>query len=158
MRRVTLVVLAVLLVTAPGWNWQPGPPGPRGPRGHTGEAGPRGPRGFRGPRGHRGPRGFRGLPGPAGPPGPPGIVGTQIVQATSAANAATPKQALAVCPAGTFLTGGGFSTSALSSDLILRQDSPVGARGWLINMAETAGFPNGIAWSVTAFAICARPG
>jgi hypothetical protein len=59
------------------------------------------------------------------------------------------------CPAGTLLVGGGYQTSVLSTDLVLRELSPVGNNSWEVNVAEGPNFPNGIVWSVTARAICA---
>ena len=114
----------------------PGPPGPRGEKGEKGDTG------------HRGPQ------GPEGPAGPSGVAATQIVTKTSPSNTSTPKTARAFCPAGTVLTGGGFSTSVLSTELVLRESSPLGS-SWEVNVAEDADFPNNIAWSVTAHAICA---
>ena len=110
--------------------------------------GPQGPKGEKGDTGHRGPQ------GPAGPAGPSGVAATQIVTKTSPNNTSTPKTARAFCPTGTVLTGGGFSTSVLSTELVLRESSPLGS-SWEVNVAEAADFPNNIAWSVTAHAICA---
>jgi hypothetical protein len=111
-----------------------------------------------GPAGQPGTPGAPGQPGTPGQPGAPGAAGvtdTRIVSATSATNAATPKSARAICPVGTVITGGGFSSSVLSTDLVLRRSTPQGD-SWSVDLAEGPGFPNGIAWSVTANAICAE--
>ncbi len=113
-----------------------------------GEKGEKGARGEKGDTGHRGPQ------GPAGPAGPSGVAAVQIVTKTSPANVSTPKTARAFCPAGTVLTGGGYSTSVLSTDLVLRESSPAG-NSWQVNVAEDAEFQVNIAWSLTAHAICA---
>lgn len=165
---VAAVLLMALICAAPGWADHgpvPGPPGPPGPRGEKGAKGPRGPRGRAGaqglpgtPGGPPGPAGAPGAPGPAGPPGPrgePGVAGFRSVAHSSSSNASSPKTARAFCPRGTTLTGGGYSTSVLSTELILRESTPRG-NGWSVNVAEAAGFQNGIAWSVTAHAICAE--
>lgn len=52
------------------------------------------------------------------------------------------------------ITGGGYSTSALSTDLVLQRSSPVG-NSWEVIVAARVGFPNGVAWSASAHAICA---
>jgi hypothetical protein len=120
----------------------PGPPGPKGDKGDTGPAGARGPRG---PKGKKGDKGAR---------GPAGITDTRIVTKSSGNSPAADKRARAFCPAGTVITGGGYSTSALSTDLVLQRSSPV-ANSWEVIVAAKAGFPNGVAWSVSAHAICA---
>jgi Collagen triple helix repeat (20 copies) len=120
----------------------PGPPGPKGDKGNAGPAGARGPQGAKGDR------------GPRGPAGPSGITDTQIVTKTSGLSPATTKTTRAFCPAGTVLTGGGYSTSALSTDLVLQRSSPVG-NSWEVIVAAKAGFPSGVAWSVSDYAMCA---
>jgi Collagen triple helix repeat (20 copies) len=120
-------------------------PGPPGPKGDTGATGPTGARGPRGPKGKKGEKGER---------GPAGITDTQIVTNTSGNNPAADKTARAFCRAGTVITGGGYTTSALSTDLVLQRSSPVG-NSWEVIVAAKAGFPNGVAWSASAHAICA---
>lgn len=101
-----------------------------------------------GPKGERGPRGAKGEQGPAG------IVETQLVTRKSATNVNAPKQLRAFCPRGTLLTGGGYSTSILSTDLVLRESTPKG-NSWLVNVTEN-GLAGNIAWSLSVHAICAR--
>jgi Collagen triple helix repeat (20 copies) len=163
---VTSLLLATPVVASGDSSCFCGVPGPPGPRGPKGERGPRGHVGPRGPQGVPGapgtPGGAQGAPGPTGPPGPagpkgaqgePGVASKQIVSHTSGLNGSNVKSARVVCPAGTILTGGGFTTSTLSTDLVLRRSNPEG-NTWTIDMAEGPGFPSGIAWSVTAKAIC----
>ena len=120
----------------------PGPPGPKGDKGNTGTTGPAG---TRGPSGDKGDKGAR---------GPAGITETQIVTRTTATNVSTPKSVRAFCPSGTVLTGGGYSTSVISTELTLRLSTPQG-KSWEANVAELPGFPNNVAWSLSAHAICA---
>lgn len=183
-RVVMPALLTAMLMTTPVWAsgdgartacdcdpaGVPGPPGPRGkqgkrgPRGHTG---PQGPQGIPGtPGGPVGPAGVPGAPGvkgdtgatgPAGPRGPRARRSDPVVYAnTSVSNTSSPKTATAHCPSNRRLTGGGFSTSVLSTDLVLRQSNPLGTRGWTVNVAEASGFQSNIAWSVSAYAICIR--
>ena len=118
----------------------PTPPGPKGEKGDTGARGPAGPKGEQGAR---------------GPQGAAGVTDTQIVTKTSGNNPSASKTARAFCPAGTVITGGGYSTSALSTDLVLQRSSPVG-NSWEVIVAARVGFPNGVAWSASAHAICAH--
>jgi hypothetical protein len=120
----------------------PGPPGPKGDKGNAGPAGARGPRGAQGDR------------GPRGPTGPSGITDTQIVTKSTGSSTAATKTVRAFCPAGTVLTGGGYSTSALSTDLVLQRSSPVG-NSWEVIVAAKLGFPSGVGWSVSDYAMCA---
>jgi hypothetical protein len=53
--------------------------------------------------------------GEKGERGAAGITDTQIVTKTSGTNPAADKTARAFCPAGTVITGGGYTTSALST-------------------------------------------
>ena len=55
---------------------------------------------------------------------------------------------------GTVITGGGYSTSPLSRDLILQRSQPVD-NSWQVIVTTTAGF-GGSSWSVSAHAICAK--
>jgi hypothetical protein len=124
----------------------PTPPGPKGEKGDTGARGPAGPKGERGPKGDQGER---------GPQGAAGVTDTQLVTKTSGSNPSASKTARAFCPVGTVITGGGYSTSALSTDLVLQRSSPVG-NSWEVIVAAKVGFPNGVAWSASAHAICAH--
>lgn len=123
----------------------PGPAGPKGDKGDTGATGPAGATGPRGPKGKKGDKGQR---------GPAGITDTQIVTRTSVSSVAIDKTARAFCPAGTVITGGGYTTSTLSTDLVLQRSSPVG-NSYEVIVTAKAGFPNGVAWSASAHAICA---
>jgi hypothetical protein len=107
-------------------------------------------------RGPRGPRGVRGPRGPRGPSGSGGQVDTQVTTNASSANLQSPKRLIASCPRGTQLTGGGYSTSVLSDELVLRQSAPVGQDSWLVDVAETQDFQNNISWSLTVYVVCAH--
>ena len=81
---------------------------------------------------------------------------TQIVREVDGPSPSSPKKSMALCPAGTKLTGGGYETSILSSDLVLRESGPVeiGTRqGWSVNVIED-GLSANLSWSLTAEAIC----
>lgn len=146
-----------------GTSGPPGPPGPkgeRGPRGPRGHVGPRGPQGVQGqpgtPGGAQGPPGPAGAPGPAGPKGAqgePGVASIRLVSHTTPVNGSSPKTARVFCPAGTKLTGGGYETSVLSTDLVLRMSTPKG-NSWEVNVIEN-GLSANISWSLTAHALCA---
>lgn len=95
-------------------------------------------------------------PGPQGPPGEPGFTTTTIVKNTTPATTASGKTITARCPTNMNLTGGGFSTSVLSTDLTLRQSSPQGTSSWFADVHEVTGFPGSISWSLTVYALCAN--
>ena len=101
----------------------------------------------------RGPRGVRGRTGPQGPAGA-GISGTEIVSVRSANSTADAKSATATCPAGTFLTGGGFTDNLLDERLTLSRSFPHGS-AWTVSMHEINGVPANVLWEVTAYAVCA---
>lgn len=95
-----------------------GAQGPAGPQGEAGLQGPQGAPGATGPQGQQGipgatgPQGPQGPQGPAGPAGGPGMSGLQYVTGTPTV---IPKNtsmiAVAMCPAGKSVIGGGYSTS-----------------------------------------------
>src|SRR5579862_3055845 len=101
-----------------------GAKGPEGPKGSEGAAGAHGSHGATGAKGETGAKGPAGAPGaagatgPAGPQGPAGPAGPSGATATLTTTVATSQDAvgggansvtsaLADCPAGTVLTGGG---------------------------------------------------
>jgi len=151
--------------TPVSWN-QVGPPGPAGPQGVPG------------PQGLTGPAGPQGLTGPAGPPGAPGASGVEIVTAVGAYTdnsdivrhpevsvVAAYKTATATCPQGKRVIGGGgqvieVSAPTLEPDVLhpdairivhLGASYPSGNGAWTVE----AGATGGIAWQLTAYAICA---
>jgi hypothetical protein len=68
----------------------------------------RGPRGRRGPRGPRGPRGAQ---GPAGIATLLAVEGPAVPQCADGGGACQVAASTAVCPAGSYVVGGGFNTS-----------------------------------------------
>lgn len=85
---------------------------------------PRGPRGL---AGVRGPVGAAGPVGPSGPAGPSGAGGvTKVTTLDTAPVAMCPSglacstgDALAICPSGSFVVGGGFATSSADVDVVM---------------------------------------
>jgi hypothetical protein len=99
--------------------------GPAGPAGAQGATGPAGPAGAQGATGPAGPAGAQGATGPAGPAGAAGAAGAQgppgPVSLTYVASADTPlpagtqQFAVATCPAGMVVTGGGAFTASTNT-------------------------------------------
>lgn len=87
----------------------------RGPAGETGAVGPKGDPGPKGDKGDTGPQGpagsGAGVKGDKGDPGTPGVSGLEVVTASNPAagtyNGTAGKIAIATCPAGKFVVGGG---------------------------------------------------
>jgi hypothetical protein len=65
----------------------------------------------RGPRGRRGPRGPRGPQGPAGIATLLSVDGTPVAQCADGGGACQVAASTAVCPAGSYVVGGGFNAS-----------------------------------------------
>jgi hypothetical protein len=124
-----------------------------GPAGPTGPVGPKGEPGT--PGGPAGPQGPAGATGPAGPQGPKGIGDVKTYTNASANNTSPGKTATATCPSNRTVVGGGYSTNILSTELVLRSLHPLSTRGYTVDVYEGPGFQSNIAWSVTAYAICA---
>jgi hypothetical protein len=93
--------------------------------GVAGPAGAQGPAGPAGPAGPKGDAGAKGVSGPSGPGGPPGISGYQIIDAVSNYDTVTIKSALASCPAGKKLIGGGAWANAIAGSVSLQTVIPV---------------------------------
>lgn len=96
----------------------------------------RGKRGRRGPQGRRGPRGARGAQGAQGTQGPAGTFGTVIgVESSPAflcsfeAGACAVGSARVECPAGTKLTGGGFTGAGILTTVAYSSQS---GNGWAV--------------------------
>jgi len=91
--------------------------GPAGPQGEPGSPGPKGDTGPAGPQGPAGPAGATGATGPAGPQGPQGpagsgaLVATRIVRDSVDVAPGRFARAIATCPTGSTLLGGGFQFS-----------------------------------------------
>lgn len=160
------------LSTGGGTQGPPGPPGPPGPKGDTGVQGPpglRGDSGLQGPPGPKGDIGLQGLPGPkgdtglqgppgpkgdTGPPGPPGITDPLLVTNIVSIPGGTFTSAVAQCPAGWQVTGGGFDVlDSVWNLATVVQDRPLGQEdGWLVRVRS--GAQN--AFNVEVWAMCVR--
>ena len=138
-----------------GVNWNAiGPRGPRGPAGATGIAGPVG---AAGPAGPGGPAGGAGPKGDQGPPGPVSLVYT-FSDVTDLPDG-TQQEAVAQCPTGMVVTGGGVvsistSTSVSVNSTAITSSSMGGPPDeWFADVNNTSG-------SDTQFqvdAICTKP-
>jgi hypothetical protein len=125
-----------------------GPPGPRGPRGYAGPAGPQGPQGPPGAQGAQGPSGEVGAAGAQGAAGATGAQGgtritfvlTEKVSLCIAGGAAcSPSTATASCPAGYYVTGGGYILGAFDVILSSRADSATSWSVTAINVYHRGG-------------------
>ncbi len=137
--------------TAISWNQQ-GLPGPVGADGAQGPAGPQGNPGVDGNDGAQGPAGPQGDPGVNGNDGAPGLSGLVTVSVTENRTNSGAQAAIANCPAGKQVIGGGGYVSPINGPLALQVSRPFG-NGWEAN-AHTTVVQN-FSWSVTAYAICA---
>lgn len=107
----------------------------------------------RGPRGLRGPRGFQ---GPAGAAGPAGIAGITRVNGSAAYQSgygygSEVGLSVATCPAGSYVTGGGFDMGTIFNYSNYEISTPT--QYSVIAVNENSGSS-----SVTAQAICASGG
>jgi hypothetical protein len=150
-----------------------GPQGPQGPKGDTGDTGPQGPQGLKGdqgdqgPQGVQGPQGEQGPQGVQGPQGPPGSTDVRVYFGSTTDLGAGSKMAVAVCPAGKYATGGGYSLTGswtaldtvdvLSSLPGYSSDSPNSISSnarhttWTVHAHQ---FSTETDWSVSAYVIC----
>lgn len=138
-----------------------GPPGAQGAQGPAGVPGAAGVQGLTGPQGAPGAAGANGAPGapgPIGPQGPAGAAGvlgleyvigpdTTIVPAISGQPQAT---ALAYCPTGKKVIGGGYSVDNGPGPMIMQNNPAVGGGAWIayVQSMTTSGV-------YRAYAICA---
>ena len=135
---------------APGPAGAPGEAGTAGPPGETGPAGPAGPAGEAGPAGPE---------GAAGEPGAPGISGwEQVTSAAVSLPTGGTKAAVARCPAGKQVFGGGFTSPGAGSTVVESRpvSGPVAGDtrttpGWLV----WARNPSGPDSTLSAYALCA---
>jgi hypothetical protein len=111
------------------WNAK-GPSGAAGAKGDTGAAGTKGDTGA---TGATGPTGATGATGAAGAPGSPGLSGLQVVTTRVPAangnpaadwNGANGKIAIATCPAGKYVVGGGVGETYPALDPALPPTDP----------------------------------
>ena len=137
----------------PGEQGGTGAQGPAGAKGDTGPAGPRGETGARGQAGQNGQDGTNGADGAVGPQGPVGPPRQfSVVTATSESSPFEPKTVQVSCATGQ-VVGGGYTTAPQTA-LRLVASWPQGPVTWTI-IVENAEFPPDVAWSVTAWAVCA---
>lgn len=158
------------------WN-QVGPKGDPGIQGPKGDTGLQGPQGIQGPKGDTGPQGPQGVQGPKGDQGPQGVQGPQgppgstdvrvYFGGNTTDTTADDKQSVAVCPAGKFATGGGYSFSgtweALATVKVLSDHPGISAAHptsisgngrhavWTVSAHQ---FGTGTVWSVQAYVLC----
>jgi Collagen triple helix repeat (20 copies) len=141
-----------------------GPQGPQGIPGLQGDTGPQGPQGIQGAQGDTGPQGPQGIQGPQGPAGSTDV---RVYFGTTTAVTADHKQAIAVCPAGKFATGGGYNVTGswealatvhvLSSLPGLSAEHPNSVSSNARHTVWTASahqFGAGTDWSVDAYVLC----
>ena len=111
-----------------------------------------------------GPQGPKGDPGPQGPPGPqgdPGVSGftqTQLVLSSSvSAPVGGSAVALATCPAGWLVVGGGYNVGSYTAPVppFISGSRPEGPDAWLVGMWNTLPGAVGPA-NMCAYAICAK--
>lgn len=142
-----------------------GAPGPQGPQGSSGPAGPAGPRGATGLTGKQGPVGQTGSRGPAGATGLSGtavsstaVTGTPVLS-TVDPSIGTTVTALASCPPGDILLGGGAQVSAPGSsgkNVVLRSSYPTGNGGWRAIGSVVGPLGTGDQMTVRPFAVCGK--
>jgi hypothetical protein len=102
--------------------------------------------------GPRGPRGFRGADGGPGPPSP---VNLERVEAHTDYATDSPfiGAAIARCPAGKRVTGGGGRTDGSQQAVAITDSYPSDdMTAWIVNAMRVTGSPP---WRVTAYALCA---
>ena len=146
----------------------PGPVGPAGPKGATGAIGatggigPQGPTGRTGATGQQGPQGAQGPQGPQGPSGPVGISNYQVITGTTTfgtqRGATSQQYAIARCPYGTHLIGGGADSSSDETDLTT--SGPLESGGviydqWYARFVVTSLNAQGDSVTIHAYAYCA---
>ena len=156
-------------IGAVGPQGPPGPAGATGPQGSPGPVGATGPEGPAGPPGPTGPQGPQGPQGPAGPTGPQGPAGKLMPANLRTIQVQGPHTLLcasldptcddfgsstADCPAGSVVTGGGYSVSGGSfgagPTVFVIEERMVG-NGWRVFAEQTDAFNRG---DVTAWAVC----
>jgi hypothetical protein len=113
------------------------------------------PAGAPGPAGTRGDKGDKGDKGDPGPQGGPGIAGLVRVEAQSAVDSDGSKNAVAKCPAGKKIVGGGGGlVSGTNRPLTVVASAPLEMLdGWAAGAAELEAYPGN--WGVVAYALCA---
>jgi len=107
-----------------------------------------------GPQGAQGPAGAKGADGAAGPAGAPGVSGREVVVAPTDTNSDAEKTALATCPAGKQVIGGGANVFPNDvDDVVVREAFPSSTTGYYVEAQEIGAVAGN--WQVAAYAICA---
>jgi len=152
-----------------------GPQGPKGDKGDQGDPGPQGIQGPQGDKGDKGDQGIQGIQGDKGDQGPPGadgargptgpaaVLGRAFVTKTFSIPAASFITDAVECPAGTLVSGGGFSAQAVGGGTSSRDDeisittsSPFPQfNGWFVSVVNNSGRPfNPIDLEGKVWAVC----
>jgi hypothetical protein len=127
------------------------------------QRGAAGPQGAKGKTGAQGPTGTPGAPGPTGQQGPPGTSGLLSIQRVTATNVPHDSfnghSAIATCPPGTKLLGGGYHLTGQPPAQLAHDDNgPVpGAEAWQA-FARDEQVEDGSGWGITVAAICGKTG
>ena len=109
---------------------------------------------LQGATGAQGPAGPAGAKGADGAPGAPGISGREVVVASTNTNSDAEKSALATCPDGKQVIGGGANVFPNDvDDVVVREAFPSSATGFHVEAQEIGAV--GANWQVAAYAICA---
>lgn len=185
LRVIDVTAQAQCLATEQQLTWQQtGPVGPAGAQGEQGATGPTGPAGATGPQGEKGepgapgapgpvgtpgapgpigPQGEQGPPGPQGNPGPAGISGHEIVSNETVFDSSSRKVAIADCPAGKAVLGGGAHIFPSLDDpnrdtapIVFHSNEPNSAfapPGWAARASEITAY--NFEWGMRVYAICA---
>jgi hypothetical protein len=109
-----------------------------------------------GVQGPPGPEGPAGPPGPAGPQGPAGLADVQIVEVFGSAPANSGGSAVATCPAGKIVIGGGASSR--NGTLEVYGSWPTSTTTWLGVMSRDTGLDASAPAAFAVYAICATVG
>ena len=137
----------------PGIQGEPGPPGPPGSAGAKGDTGAQGNIGETGARGQTGTAGAEGAVGPQGPAGAPRQF--NILAASTGSSTTSPKTQQVSCGGAAVAVGGGYTTEPQTA-LRLVASWPQGPQTWTV-IVENDAFPPDVAWSLTAWVVCAVP-
>lgn len=143
--------------TSLSWNVQ-GLPGAQGPQGPPGPQGQQGAQGQQGPPGAQGPQGAQGPVGPRGPEGP-GFTGFEVMTNTVESGDSAFVSALAACPTGKRVIGGGFQIVGSVGDAdgdgprVLINRARFNGENWLVQTVVPSDYV-GREYQVTAYAHC----
>jgi len=141
----------------------PGPAGAAGPAGPVGATGPAGDTGETGPAGPSGEPGSAGPAGAAGATGPPGPSDSPVLapaSSTSAAgaNSGTVVSAVATCPAGKKILGGGgsysVSNAAQTNRVVVVGSYPSAGDAWTVTVRVNQNLGGTVTATVSAYAVC----